>query len=95
MSLASPNLPGYRPGSWLKIATQIAVSGTLFGLVLGSVLILRNIHGKVEQTISRNLGRSVQLGGLRGISPRGVWLGNTFVSVGAPYGLTGQMEAVV
>ena len=95
MSLASPNLPGYRPGSWLKIATQIAVSGTLFGLVLGSVLILRNIHGKVEQTISRNLGRSVQLGGLRGISPRGVWLGNTFVSVGAPYGLTGQMEAVI
>ncbi|MEO1070135.1 MAG: DUF748 domain-containing protein, partial [Cyanobacteria bacterium J06638_6] len=95
MSLASPNLPGYRPGLWLKIAAKVAVPGALFGIVLGGVLILQNIHEKVERTISESLGRSVELGGFRGISLRGMWLGHTVVPAGAPNDLAGQMEAIV
>jgi hypothetical protein len=95
MSLVSPNLPGDRPGSWLKIATKAAIPTALIGIVLGGVLILQNIHEKVEQTISKNLGQSIELGGFRGISPRGMWLGKTVISTGAPNDLAGQMEAVV
>ncbi|PSN76962.1 hypothetical protein C8B47_24585, partial [filamentous cyanobacterium CCP4] len=95
MSLASRRLPGYRPVPWFKIATKVAIPGALAGVVLGTVLALQHIHEKVEQTISKTLERSVLLGEVRGVSHRGVWLGQTVIPAAGFSESSGYVEAVV
>ncbi|PSR17882.1 hypothetical protein C8255_10290 [filamentous cyanobacterium CCP3] len=95
MSLASRRLPGYRPVPWFKIAAKVTIPGALTGAVLGTVLAVQSIHEKVEQTISKTLGRSVLLGEVRGVSHRGLWLGQTVVPAVGFSESSGSIEAVV
>ena len=95
MSLAYRNLSRYRAAARFKLAAKVIIPSSFIAVVLGGVLVFQNIHSKVEQTISNSLGRTVHLGELRGISHRGVWLGQTDIPPAVDKALAGQIEAVV
>ncbi|MGB3311551.1 MAG: DUF748 domain-containing protein [Nodosilinea sp.] len=62
---------------------------------MGGAFVLKNLHAQAQQTISNSLGRSVQLGGVRGVSHRGLWLGKTVVPPTEAEALAGQIDSTI
>ncbi|MGG6239763.1 DUF748 domain-containing protein [Nodosilinea sp. AN01ver1] len=94
MTLARQKFSGYRSAAWLKGTAKTVVPWAMIGVVLSGAFGLKSLHSQAEQTISAALGRSVQLGGVRGISHRGLWLGKTVIPLTEAEALAGQIDAV-
>ncbi|MBE9155929.1 DUF748 domain-containing protein [Nodosilinea sp. LEGE 06152] len=94
MTLARQKFSGYRPAEWLKTTAKAVAPWAIIGAVLSGVLGLRGLHSTAEQTLSDALGRSVELGGLRGVSHRGLWLGKTVIPPAEAEALAGQIDAI-
>ncbi|WP_020479977.1 DUF748 domain-containing protein [Nodosilinea nodulosa] len=79
----------------MAASVLLGLAGALAVTVLGGTLAERSVHKQVEQTLSSALDRPVRLGRLRGVSPRGVWLGQTVIPPTEAGVFAGQAEAVV